>query len=171
MVMSIDLGLASGASLWEYSEIKPARMVEGWEITGGYEGLRDWLEIHQHSKATWIAEKWIPYPTKGHSPTLESTYPLVLEGVLIDRGLLQQYPAREWRRSSEQYWVKGRNAVEKRAKQKAWLKSSTDLYRTAGQLGARHKDSEDYLSSVFHALAWFRKFHRPTIEHYWKDEA
>lgn len=177
-LLSIDLGLASGASLWEYSESEPATLLGGWEIPGGYEGLDRWLgQVHKWLPvSTIIAEKYIFYPTPGHSPTLASTYALVLEGVLIDRGLMppgyDETTTDVWRRSSLQYWVKGANAKAKRKTQIAWLKESTDLYRTAGQLGVKHKDSEDYLSSVFHALSWFRsQGHGPTLAKYWSEQA
>lgn len=176
-LLSIDTGFASGASLWRYGDTEPASMIHGWEIPGGYDGFADWLDGAEWAvtRLTVIAEKWIPYPTGGHSPTLDSTYPLVLEGVLIDRGIMPaEYPdpAGRWRRSSLQYWMPGKDAKSKRAAQKRWLKENTDLYRTAGQLGVKHKDAEDYLSSVFHALSWFRSVgHTPTIAHYWGEAA
>lgn len=174
-LLSIDPGLASGASLWRFSDTQPAEMIYGWEIPGAYEGFASWLDSSQWAapRLVVVAEKFITYPTKGHSPTLASTYPLVLEGVLIDRGLMPaQYPDPEgrWRRSSLQYWVDGADAKAKRKKQEVWLKENTDYYRTAGQLGVKHKDAQDYLSSVYHALSWFRsQTHIPTMERYWPD--
>lgn len=180
-LLSIDPGLASGFSGWEYDDDIPARMVEGFQVVGGYAGFRDWLyeyaDWHYSTMGglTIICEKWIPYPTPGHSPTLDSTYPLVLEGVLIDRGIMPaEYPHERWRRSGAQYWVpthengKKLKVAERRKRQLAWLKESTDLYRTPTQMGVKHKDCQDYHSSVFHALSWFRHIdHRPTIEKYW----
>lgn len=183
-LLSIDPGLASGFSLWEYSETEPARMVDGEQtVSGGYysfiNGLyeyHNWLEYP--TSAEVITEKWIPYPTPGHSPTLDSTYPLVLEGVLVERGLMPvEYPHERWRRSGAQYWVpthengKKLKVAERRKRQLAWLKESTDLYRTPTQMGVKHKDCQDYHSSVFHALSWFRHIdHRSTIEHYWGND-
>lgn len=200
-LLSIDLGLASGASLWRYSENEPAEMIQGWQILGGYTGLNDWIQgntypymegatvwlygkgkdreigefgtdYRSHEDLTIIAEKWIPYPTRGHSPTLESTYPLVLEGVLIHEGLMPEHPHPNWRRSSLQYWMPGANAKIKRKAQENWLKETTDLFRTAGQMGVKHKDAQDYLSSVYHALSWFRSIdHNPTMACYWPQDA
>lgn len=188
-----DPGRSNGIVLGHYSETEPWTRLAMWQVEGGASGLSRWLwgqkdleygeavrwEFHPtddgnvhaslYDEVEFYAEKWVPYPTPGHSATLDSTYPLVVEGVLINEGLMpDEFPHPRWNRSGEQYFSGGTTKAEKRRLSKEFLKS-VDLYATGKDVGC--KDAEDVISATLQQLATMRKMrHMPTMRHYWPSE-
>lgn len=189
----VDPGRSSGIAIGYYSETEPWELIKAAQVTGGADGLIRFLthgpiyiphrfagESAYVSNANIVggiawkltkfgAEKFVPYPTPGHSPTLDSSYPLVVEGVLIALGLMpDQYPHPAWQRSSEQYPNGGRTKVEKKKLRQQWLKQH-GLWQTGKDVG--QPDADDANSAIAHALVAMRKRnHLPTIRKYWPGD-
>ena len=53
-VLSIDPGLSTGIALLSYGD-HPARLVEGWQFSGGVVGLKRWVEDN------WVQAGWDDY--------------------------------------------------------------------------------------------------------------
>lgn len=189
-LLSFDCGKSSGITLWSYSDEEPATRIGAWQFGGGAAGLRDWVETRlvndpngvwwwdfpgvdevYWSKVSYVVEKFTPLQGKGFSLTMDAVEPLVCEGVLIGLRVIPAYEQKTeqdcWQRPASMYFCGGNTKAEKLKRSRAWLKEN-GLLLTGKDVGC--PDADDAISSTLHALAWFRKFHRPTIEHYWKDE-
>jgi hypothetical protein len=137
------------------------------QIDGGTEGFLDWWFADKKPFDRVIVEKFTPLVNKGFSHTEGSIEAKKVEGAI--EAVL--YPAQKpiYQRPAQQYWVPGKNATEKRRKQKLWVKENhPKLYKTGKDVG--QKDAEDYWSALFHSLTYMRNLrHAPTLKHYWPE--
>lgn len=198
VTVMFDPGRSTGVVLGHYYADKPWKRLAAWQVEDGVSGLARWINwagdqasilplrlmgdpaYAMGGALNWDgvevgAEKWIPYPTAGHSPTLDSTYPLVCEGVLISLGLMPEYPHQQWQRSSEQYPFNApahtpsakKLDVKKKLRQD-WMKD-TGTWLTGKDVGRANAD--DAISATAHQLMRLRKLeHLPTILKYWPNE-
>lgn len=169
-LISFDPGKSTGVVVGIYSDTMPWTLTEFWQIEGGLGGFLNWhSQSHgwPHDKA--ISERFVPLAGQGFSHTADSIEPLRVEGALAAFNYLPADPAADgWQRAGSQYWLPGKNATEKRRKQKAWVKENhPELYKTGKNVGC--KDAEDYWSALFHTFAYLRRIkHEPTLKHYWE---
>lgn len=191
-MLVIDPGRSTGIVLGHYTDSEPWSLVRAWQVPGGVIGFSDWYnDIQQKSilplkhcasergymmagrldfeRTEIYAEKWIPYPTPGHSPTLDSSYSLVVEGALICLYLMpEEFPHERWVRSSEQYFNGGAKVAEKRKLRQTWLKKK-GLWLTGKDVG--QKDADDAISAISHSINIMRKkAHPPTLAKYFSEE-
>lgn len=167
----IDPGRSTGIAWGHHTDTTPLTLDGYAQVDGGLLGLLIWLGDNETTVKSnvWYAEKYVPYSA---IQTVDSTYPLIVEGGLITAGVIpdhNQAPER-WRPSKHQYWVSGGKAAQKRQKQERWIKDNhPDLYVTGSNVGA--KDADDVRSAIFHLLSLMRaQNHKPTMAHYWPDE-
>lgn len=173
-LLSIDGGISTGASLWSLPDISHAQLEGAWQFTGGLRGFMAWTSEHRIADAaseglTVLSEKFTPLNNKGFSLTMESVEPLRIEGAMVALGMIPDYEpgSPNWQRPAAMYWAGGSNLAERKKRARKWLKDH-DLLVPAKELGA--PDNNDFVSSSLHALAWLRKHHKPTLEHYWPNE-
>lgn len=187
-LLTFDPGKSSGIALGTYSDTEPYRLVKVWQISGGIQGLLEWLDQHWDTERkawkssgeayideghflTVVAEKFVPIPGGGFNQGLDSSLPLVGEGVLIGRGLMPPYTPSEkrWQRANAQYRQGGKDRADKRKKSRAFLKKH-NMYFTGKQLG--QPDSEDAMSATLHALNYMTHVlhHKPTWDEYYAQE-
>lgn len=167
VLISVDPGKSSGLAVIGYDD-SDVRLIQGFQVSGGVRPFRGLLDRVQGQwsgeDVTWLSEKFIPRPGGGFGQGLDSTLPLVCEGVLIDRDLLPEYTSGEerWRIPQLQYLTGGKNLADKRKRQHRFLKDS-GFYKTGKDLGA--PDADDYRSATAHGLAYLaRNGHKPTFE-------
>lgn len=150
---------------WDYRLDEAAEPY--WEFYSG--GKK--IEVNDDNLSV-LCEKFTPLQGKGFSLTMDAVEPLVCEGVLIGLHVIPAYEQKTeqdcYQRPASMYFCGGSTKAEKLKRSRAWLKEN-GLLLTGKDVG--RPDADDAISSTLHALAWFRKKdHRPTIEHYWKDE-
>ena len=201
-VLAFDPGKSSGIALLSYSETEPARLVKAWQFGNGVQGLLDWLDAHRlwdydcgygsheqiwilpmtahpsssgyvrDSQLTVISEKFTPLQGKGFAQTLDSTLPLVCEGVLIAHGIMPVYDSKEkrWQRPNTMYMYGGSTLAEKKKRAREFLKKH-GLYVTGKELGA--PDNNDAVSAILHGIAYVVKTleHRKTWDAYYETES
>src|SRR5690606_2400359 len=191
-VLSIDPGVSTGIALLSFEEDSPAELVEGWQFTGGVQGLLSWFIQNvsngidlgvfvgarfDPSPVSWwlreteeentqvIAEKFTARNTKGFSYTTASLEPLRGEGALIALGLMPDYTLAEkrWRDPSLQYFAGGSGKAERKKRQHAFLKAS-GFYRTGKDFGTA--DADDFRSAAAHGIAYIARElkHKPTFD-------
>ena len=189
-VLSYDLGKSSGVALLAYNETEPVRLVKAWQFGNGVQGLLDWLENHYpnsgwllpyspdseaerlfwSSEVVVVSEKFTPLQGKGFAQTLDSTLPLVCEGVLITCGVMPVYDSKEkrWQRPNTMYMYGGSTLAEKKKRAREFLKKN-GLYVTGKELGA--PDNNDAVSAILHGIAYVVKTleHRPTWDAYFEE--
>ena len=199
-VLAFDPGKSSGIALLSYSETEPARLVKAWQFGNGVQGLLDWLDAHRpgdydcgygsheqiwilpmtahpsssgyvrDSQLTVISEKFTPLQGKGFAQTLDSTLPLVCEGVLIAYGIMPVYDSNEkrWRRPASMYLYGGGNLAEKKKAGRAFLKKN-GLDVTGKDVG--QPDSDDARSAIWHGLSYLVQVakHEPTWTSMYQD--
>lgn len=185
-VLAFDPGKSTGVALGSYSDTNPYRLERAWQFSGGISGLLGWLGEHIKgdrffvepresaitlSLVTVISEKYSPIPGGGFNQSLDSTLPLVGEGVLIGWGLMPPYTPSEkrWQRPASMYRHGGKNLAEKKKKSRAFLKKH-GLYVTGSQVG--QPDSDDAMSAILHALNYLTHtlHHKPTWDTYYAAE-
>lgn len=160
----VDPGKSSGAAVLGY-DAGGVWLIEGHQVRPGVNAFRSLLDHLEDRwpEAEWISEKFIPRPGGGFGQGLDSTLPLVCEGVLIDRDLLPEYSSGEkrWRAPINQYVVGGETLAQKRSRLHRFLKDS-GFYLTGKDLGA--PDADDFRSSAGHGIAYLArvKKHRPS---------
>lgn len=167
-LVSIDPGKSSGVAVIQFDS-HSVYLSSAYQTSGGVSGFRSLLDTVQsewgEADPIWISEKFSPRPGKGFSLGLDSTLPLVCEGVLIDRGILPEYMAgeRHWRSPSMQYLVGGSTLSDKRKRQAKFLKDS-GFYRTGKDFGT--PDADDFRSATAHGLAYLARElkHKPTFQ-------
>jgi hypothetical protein len=125
------------------------------------------------AQLTVIAEKFTPRPNDKFGLTLKSVEPLRCEGVLVDRGLLPDYDPeakvkpKEWRQPKDQYLVGGKDLVDKKKRQHAFLKD-TGFYVTNKDFpDSPAKDqADDARSAIGHGINYIARGvkHKPTFE-------
>lgn len=139
----------------EHEADTPPRLLSGWQITGGAEGLRDWLNGMSPFTSKVIEEKFNARNTGGFSYTTASLEPLVCEGVMLSYGL-----PNEWVQPPQQYIFGGKGKAEKKKRQHRALRD-LGFYRTGKDFGT--PDADDFRSAMAHALSWLmRSGHEPT---------
>lgn len=168
-VISLDPGKSSGACV---IDVTPTgiRLVSGFQVGPGVGSFRELVTVLQEeydtvSTTIWISEKFSPRPGEGFGHGLDSTLPLVCEGVLIDRDLLPEYRTGEkrWRVPILQYFAGGASKAEKKRRQHAFLKA-TGFYRTGKDFATA--DADDFRSSAAHGINYIARElkHRPTFD-------
>lgn len=169
LVVSLDPGESSAASVLKVPDLSPAELVGAYQIKDGVQGfltLLDKLEEYR-GFATWICEKFSPRPSTatGFQQSLSTSLPLVCEGVLIGRGLMPVYTSSEkrYRAPALQYLVGGKDKADKKKRLHKFLKDS-GFYVTGGMLGAA--DADDARSAIGHGLAYIARElkHKPTFD-------
>lgn len=179
-LLAFDPGRSNGIALGYYDDKTPYRVVKAWQFGGGASALSEWItdrfdgnvfrwDGNNSATPTIIAEKFVPVAGGGFAQSLDSTYPLVCEGVLIAYGLMPEYDKVEkvWQRASQQYRQGGSTKAEKRKKSKQFLRDN-GLYVYGKQLGA--PDNEDAVSAILHSLTYMTTTlrHKPTFEAYYR---
>lgn len=103
-LLTFDPGKSSGIALGTYSDTEPYRLVKVWQISGGIQGLLEWLDQHWDTERkawkssgeayideghflTVVAEKFVPIPGGGFNQGLDSSLPLVGEGFSLAEDL------------------------------------------------------------------------------------
>ena len=193
-MLAFDTGKSSGVALLSYSETEPARLVKAWQFDNGVQGLIDWIEdysttatggwylprlpnsetrsVFRSSEITAISEKFTPLQGKGFAQTLDSTLPLVCEGVLIAYGIMPVYDSKEkrWQRPSLMYRHGGSTLAEKKKRSRAFLKKN-GLYVLPKELGT--PDNNDAISAILHGLNYITHTlnHRSTWDAYYETES
>lgn len=191
-VLAFDPGKSSGVALLSYTDSAPARLVRAWQFGNGVQGLLDWLENHYpnsgwllpyspdseaerlfwSSEVVVVSEKFTPLQGKGFAQTLDSTLPLVCEGVLIAYWIMPVYDSKDkrWQRPNAMYRQGGKDKAEKRKRSKQFLRDH-GLYVTGSDLG--QPDNEDAVSAILHGLSYITHTlnHRPTWDTYYETES
>lgn len=191
-VLAFDPGKSSGVALLAYNETEPVRLVKAWQFGNGVQGLLDFVEdvfdpfafgwvlptprfpqtgeYIRSSSITVISEKFTPLQGKGFAQTLDSTLPLVCEGVLIAYWIMPVYDSKEkrWQRPNTMYMYGGSTLAEKKKRAREFLKKH-GLYVTGKELGA--PDNNDAVSAILHGIAYVVKTleHRPTWDAYFEE--
>lgn len=167
-LISLDPGKSSGAAVIGYDD-SSVSLVDAYQFSAGVNAFRDMVDLLQFiwggRDATWISEKFSPRPGQGFSHGLDSTLPLVCEGVLIDRDLLPEYSTGEkrWRPPALHYAVGGETKAQKKVRLHRFLKDSM-FYKTGKDLGA--PDADDFRSAAGHGIAYLAREvkHRPSYD-------
>jgi hypothetical protein len=170
--LMFDPGVSTGITYWEWTDKRIAIPVHDWQIYGGTEALDQWIDEHWYliRSVTHIgSEKFIPRPLPGMSHTLESTYPLVQEGILIAREVMPHYPNPRWQPATCQYPVGG-DTPEERKRRMDDLMKRAGLWQTG--VNAGDSDANDILSARRHMvyLLTRRIRHQPTISWFYGEE-
>lgn len=180
-VVSIDPGVSTGVALLSFEEDSPARLVQGWQFTGGVAALKNWVRGHLETGFLYldtskeygyymadvsvVTEKFTARATKGFSYTTASLEPLRGEGALIALGLMPDYTVAEkrWRDPGLQYFAGGTGKAERKKRQHAFLKAN-GFYRTGKDFGTA--DADDFRSAVSHGIVYIARElkHKPTFE-------
>jgi hypothetical protein len=168
-----DPGVSTGIVYWVWSEKEHAEPRGIWQIDGGTSGLDIWIDRHWDLIRTVNhigSEKFIPRPIRGGSHTLESTYPLVQEGLLIGRQVMPHYPAGNWQTADKQYPAGGDDAPERKARMDNLLKMR-GLWLTGADVD--EPDANDALSATRHMIYLITRVirHDPTIEWFYGEES
>lgn len=138
-----------------------------WQVPGGAKGLRKWLDHREETHGNWVpleivgAEKFVPRTKPGMTHTLESTYPLVQEGVLIDREVMPEYPKGNWQMADAQLLLGGKTPEERKHRSDELLQAR-GLWLTGTDVG--RKDANDAISATKHVLHYLTRTlrHEPT---------
>ena len=183
-ILSIDTGKSNGLALGYFDDAHPYQLVKGWQFLGGPRGLSNWIKDHRQehredvpgdhwwdfetltlpgSDIAICSEKFVPVPGKGFSQGLDSTLPLVCEGVLIALGVMPDYPDPRWRRPASMYQYAGDTLQRKKKLSRMFLREK-GLYMFPKELG--QPDNNDFVSAVLHGLAYTAKVlkHKPTFD-------
>ena len=159
ILISLDPGKSSGSAVLGYDE-SAVWLIDAFQVAAGVDAFRGMVTTLQDrwgdNDPVWISEKFSPRPGQGFTHGLDSTIPLVCEGVLIDRGLLPEYTPKEkrWRAPVLHYVVGGESKAQKKARLHRFLKDS-GFYRTGKDLGA--PDADDFRSAAGHGLAYLAR--------------
>lgn len=149
------------------------------QIEGGIVGLEAWLDqpgtfVPVCTAQVWAdhivgSEKFIPRPIEGGSHTLDSTLPLVGEGVLIGRGIMPPYPQGNWQPATAQV-LSGGDTPEERKKNSDDLLKAHGLWLTGADVG--QDDADDAISATKHILHYLihTARHRPTRDWLYGEE-
>ena len=168
-----DPGVSTGIVTGWFNDTHHYEPRSVWQVPGGQEGLMGWLDKHPvESSLLWQtvgSEKFIPRPIPGGSHTLESTYPLVQEGVLVGRGVMPPYPRGNWQPASSQLLVHGDTPAESKKMSDELLKR-LGLWFTGKDVG--QPDANDVNSATKHILFFLSRTlkHKPTLEWMYGEE-
>ena len=170
-ILSFDAGKSSGVALGYFDETTPYRLVHAWQFMDGprglcnfvadaYQGPREdvpgtsWFlndEFYPGFDVITIAEKFVPFPGKGFGQGLDSTLPLVGEGVLIALGVMPDYPDPRWRVARSMYLYGGKDLKQKKKYARMFLKEK-GMYVMPKELG--QPNSDDAVSATLHGLSY-----------------
>lgn len=168
---AIDPGQSSAVVTAYYDDKTPYQPYKIEQFGGGVEALKEWVELRRASlpRGITLAEKFIPRPIENGSHTLESTLPLVCEGVLIGMGVMPAYPRGNWQPAAAQY-ISGGDTYEERKKSHQDLMKRRGLWLTGADVG--RDDANDANSATGHALYFLARTlrHGPTIELLYEGE-
>lgn len=168
-----DPGVSTGVVSGWFNDTHHYEPRQIWQIPGGQEGLIDWLEEGWpgHYGEIIGSEKFIPRPIEGGSHTLESTYPLVQEGLLVGRGIMPPYPRGHWQPATSQTLRRSPdNDPDKNRKLSDELLQRLGLWLTGTDVG--QPDANDVISATKHVI-WFLTRtlkHKPTLEWVYGEE-
>lgn len=172
-ILWFDPGLSTGIQYGVFTDDDAYEMRKVWQIGGGVGGLRKWIhggenELFKHADIIG-SEKFIPRPVEGMSHTLESTLPLVLEGVLIEAEIMPEYPDGNWQPATAQTLANG-PTPEARRKNTNELMERAGYWLTGSAIGAA--DANDANSTTRHILHYLCRTlkHAPTIEALYGEE-
>lgn len=167
-----DPGLSTGIVAGHFTDTDHWEPRGIWQVEGGFKGLDEWLAVN-----VWLiqqtqyvgCEKFIPRPIENGSHTLDSTYPLVLEGLLMARATMPVYPEGNWQPASAQTLVRGKNAEESRKRTDDLVKKK-GLWLTGSDVD--RADANDALSSLRHTLHFMTQTlrHGPTLTWLYEEE-
>lgn len=130
------------------------------QIPGGQDGLKRWLAVNDklvnRPHSIHGCEKFIPMNKSGMTHTLESTYPLTIEGMLVDIGYITPYPEGAWQTPDRQNFAGDRTETNKTMRAARYWVSPNDV----GQ-----PDANDANSAMRHALYYVTRVlrHEPTL--------
>lgn len=167
-LISVDPGKSSGGCVLEISP-SGTSLVQGFQVGPGVNAFREMISELQMRFSTpdtiWISEKFSPRPGQGFTHGLDSTLPLVCEGVLIDRDLLPEYTPgeRRWRSPTLQYFSGGDGKAQKKSRTHAFLKAN-GFYRTGKDFSTQ--DADDFRSAAAHGISYIARElkHKPTFD-------
>lgn len=163
----IDPGQSTGIVTAYYDDKTPYEPSMILQFGGGVDALKEWVnmnvELMTYAGMTVGCEKFIPRPIENGSHTLESTLPLVCEGVLVGMGVMPAYPRGNWQPAAAQY-ISGGDTYEERKKSHQDLMKRAGLWLTGEDVG--RDDANDANSATGHALHFLTRTlrHGPTIE-------
>ena len=167
-ILWFDPGVETGIQYGVFTDSDRYEMRKVWQITGGVGGLRRWIHggensLYLHSDIIGC-EKWIPRTLEGMSHTLDSTLPLVLEGVLIEADIMPEYPEGNWQPATAQSLVNGKNPADRRKRTNTLLERA-GYWLTGSDIGA--DDANDANSTTRHIMHYLCRTlkHGPTVEH------
>jgi hypothetical protein len=164
--LMFDPGVRTGIVHGWWDDRQPLQVLDWWQFDGGTEGLDIWLDSH------WTliqgvdhigSEKFIPRTLPGMSHTLESTYPLVQEGLLIGRQVMPHYPQGNWQPATCQYPTRTHERMDD-------LLKTRGLWFTGSDVGM--DDADDVLSATRHMVYFVTRTlrHEPTISWFYGGE-
>lgn len=166
-ILWFDPGVMTGIQYGVFTDSDRYEMRKIWQVSGGVGGLRRWLHggenaVFKHADIIGC-EKWIPRNMEGASHTLESTLPLVLEGVLIEAEIMPEYPEGNWQPATAQTLSGGKTPEERRKRTNALLEAK-GYWLTGSMIGA--DDANDVNSTTRHIMYYLTRTlkHKPTIE-------
>lgn len=165
-ILWFDPGVSTGIQYGLIPDDEPYEMRKVWQVGNGVTGLLDWLLAGENilfKNANIIgAEKWIPRTMEGMSHTLDSTLPLVQEGILIGHGLMDVYPEGNWQPATAQSLANGKDSADRRKRTNALLEKA-GYWMTGTDIG--QPDANDVNSTTRHILAYVTKTlkHGPTL--------
>lgn len=171
-----DPGVSTGIVRGWFDDTHHYEPREVWQVPGGQEGLIQWLDDRGHWRFDYPgdivgSEKFIPRPIDGGTHTLESTYPLVQEGLLVGRGIMPPYPRGHWQPATSQVLRRSPdNDPDKNKKLSDELLQTLGLWLTGTDVG--QPDANDVISATKHII-WFLTRtlkHKPTLEWVYGEE-
>lgn len=172
-ILWFDPGVMTGIQYGVFTDSDRYEMRKVWQIPGGVTGLRSWLHggenaVYRHADIIGC-EKWIPRTMEGMSHTLESTLPLVLEGVLIEAVVMDPYPEGNWQPATAQSLVNGKNPADRRKRTNELLEAK-GYWMTGSMVGA--DDANDVNSTTRHILHYLTRTlkHKPTADWLYGEE-
>jgi hypothetical protein len=172
-ILWFDPGVMTGIQYGVFTDSDAYEMRKVWQVPGGVGGLRRFLHGGENSlflHADIIGcEKWIPFSLEGMSHTLESTLPLVLEGVLVEAEIMPEYPDGNWQPATAQTLVHG-SSPQRSRKLTNQLLEDKGYWMTGSMIGA--DDANDVNSTTRHILHYMTRTlkHTPTIEKLYGEE-
>lgn len=173
-----DPGVSTGIVRGWFNDTHHFEMRNAEQIPGGQDGLIAWLDAGNQQRLLTGeydeiigSEKFIPRPIEGGSHTLESTYPLVQEGLLVGRGIMPPYPRGHWQPATSQVLRRSPdNDPDKNRKLSDELLQRLGLWLTGTDVG--QPDANDVISATKHVI-WFLTRtlkHNPTLEWVYGEE-
>lgn len=166
ILVSVDPGKSSGVAVLGFDQ-STTWLEAAYQVYPGVGAFRALLDVVQERfpVAEWISEKFSPRSGAGFGQGLDSTLPLVCEGVLIDRDLLPEYQPGEkrWRSPQLQYLAGGVDLRDRKRRQHKFLKDN-GYYRTGKDFGTA--DADDARSAIAHGINYLIREvkHKPSYQ-------